>query len=103
MIDHQLIPVDQLRGELQHEAEGLIPLSEIVTRLANYGYESLQNLAETMSSLSGDQRRAKIFDTALETRRQFIKLLVLSMWASKAPGLCLTRVSDRAARVLLEI
>jgi hypothetical protein len=38
---------EALEAELQHETEGLVPLTEIVTRMANYGYESLQNLGET--------------------------------------------------------
>ncbi|KDN42389.1 MED14-domain-containing protein [Tilletiaria anomala UBC 951] len=90
MLDLQ-IPLERLEAEVQHEPEGLIPLTDVVTRLANYGYESLQNLGETMSSLSGEQRRSKIYNTALEARRQFIKLLVLSIWSSKAPGIIRTR------------
>ncbi len=45
-----------------------------------------------MSSLTGEQRRGKVFNTALEVRRQFIKLLVLTIWSSKSSGI--TRARD---------
>ncbi len=41
------IDLERLTAELQAETEGLVPLAEIVARLANFGYESLQNLGET--------------------------------------------------------
>ncbi|SPO37762.1 related to RNA polymerase II mediator complex protein pmc1 [Pseudozyma flocculosa] len=65
------IPIAQLEQELPLEDADLVPLAALVERLANYGYETLQNLAET----------AKIFSTALDVRKQFLKLLVLVRWS----------------------
>ncbi|SPO26095.1 uncharacterized protein UTRI_02369 [Ustilago trichophora] len=69
----------------------LVSLAALVERLANYGYESLQNLAETLPSLPSSSKRAKIFNTALDVRKQFIKLLVLSRWSKDVSDLQKTR------------
>lgn len=41
------IPLSQLEAELPLEEADLIPLAALVERVANHGYEALQNLAET--------------------------------------------------------
>ncbi|TKY86552.1 hypothetical protein EX895_004701 [Sporisorium graminicola] len=81
------IPLAQLEQELPLEEADLISLAALVERLANYGYESLQNLAETLPSLPSSSKRAKIFNTALDVRKQFIKLLVLSRWSKDVADL----------------
>lgn len=81
------VPLSQLEEELPLEETDLISLAALVERLANYGYESLQNLAETLPSLPSSSKRAKIFNTALDVRKQFIKLLVLSRWSKNVPDL----------------
>lgn len=43
----QNIPMEVLEAELPVEDEGLVPLAHIIERMANYGYEALQNLGET--------------------------------------------------------
>ncbi|SNX84570.1 related to RNA polymerase II mediator complex protein pmc1 [Melanopsichium pennsylvanicum] len=77
----------QLEQELPLEEADLVSLAALVERLANHGYESLQNLAETLPSLPSSSRRAKIFNTALDVRKQFIKLLVLSRWSKDVADL----------------
>uniref|UniRef100_V5EV45 Mediator of RNA polymerase II transcription subunit 14 n=2 Tax=Kalmanozyma brasiliensis (strain GHG001) TaxID=1365824 RepID=V5EV45_KALBG len=81
------IPLAQLEQELPLEEADLVSLAALVERLANYGYESLQNLAETLPSLPSSSKRAKIFNTALDVRKQFIKLLVLSRWSKDVADL----------------
>lgn len=44
-----------------------------------------------MGSLSGEERRKRIFDTILDARRQLAKLLVVVIWASKARAALQTR------------
>lgn len=81
------IPLAQLEQELPLEEADLVSLAALVEHLANYGYESLQNLAETLPSLPSSSKRAKIFNTALDVRKQFIKLLVLSRWSKDVTDL----------------
>ncbi|CBQ72506.1 related to RNA polymerase II mediator complex protein pmc1 [Sporisorium reilianum SRZ2] len=81
------IPLAQLEQELPLEEADLVSLAALVERLANYGYESLQNLAETLPSLPSSSKRAKIFNTALDVRKQFIKLLVLARWSKDVADL----------------
>ncbi|PWY99904.1 MED14-domain-containing protein [Testicularia cyperi] len=87
--DHDImsVPLAQLEQELPLEETDLVPLAALVERLANFGYESLQNLAETLPSLPSSSKRAKIFNTALDVRKQFIKLLVLSRWSADVKDL----------------
>lgn len=81
------VSLEQLQQELPLEETDLVSLAALVERLANYGYESLQNLAETLPSLPSSSKRAKIFSAALDVRKQFIKLLVLARWSKDVPDL----------------
>ncbi|KAJ9476256.1 Mediator of RNA polymerase II transcription subunit 14 [Pseudozyma hubeiensis] len=83
----EAIPLAQLEQELPLEEADLVSLAALVERLANFGYESLQNLAETLPSLPSSSKRAKIFNTALDVRKQFIKLLVLARWSKDVTDL----------------
>ncbi|WFD44965.1 mediator complex subunit [Malassezia psittaci] len=73
-------PQEELLGELPVEQTDLIPLAALVERLSNNAYQTLQNLSETLPAMSSDAKKAKIFTTSLELRRNFIKLLVLVRW-----------------------
>ncbi|KAE8216846.1 hypothetical protein CF327_g95 [Tilletia walkeri] len=74
-------PPEALLAELLPQTENLVPLAAIVERMSNYGYEALQILSETMSSLPSDQRREKIFTTAVTVQRQIAKLVALVLWS----------------------
>ncbi|CAD6893912.1 unnamed protein product [Tilletia controversa] len=74
-------PPEALLSELLPQTENLVPLAAIVERMSNYGYEALQILSETMSSLPSDQRREKIFMTAVTVQRQIAKLVALALWS----------------------
>ncbi|PWN51406.1 MED14-domain-containing protein [Violaceomyces palustris] len=84
-LDH--VPYSQLEAELPREEADLIPMAALIERMANFGYESLQNLAETLPSLPSSSKRAKLFTTALDVRKQFVKLLVLVRWSKDLPEL----------------
>ncbi|PWN18041.1 MED14-domain-containing protein [Microstroma glucosiphilum] len=81
------ILLDGLKSELNQEDGGLIPLAAVIDRVASDAYETLQNLGETMTSLPSGARRVRIFNTALDLRRQLIKLYVLTKWAKGAKHL----------------
>lgn len=71
------VTLEQLLQELPLEDGGLVPLAVIVERITNSAYQVIQSLSDTLPSLSSDAKRAKIFTTALELRRLFVKLLVI--------------------------
>lgn len=66
--------------------EGLIPLSTLVGRMAQHTYNGLTELIDTISSsgMSEGDKKAKIVEFALESRKHFIKLYVLVQWAKNA-------------------
>ena len=72
---------EELLQELPVEQSDLIPLAALVERLSNNAYQTLQSLSDTTSSLSNDAKKAKIFATAMDLRKQFVKLLVLVRWS----------------------
>ena len=75
------VPQEELLQELPLEQSDLIPLVALVERLSNNAYQTLQSLGDTLPSLSSDAKKAKVFSTAMELRKQFIKLLVLVRWS----------------------
>ncbi|KAK0541215.1 mediator complex subunit [Tilletia horrida] len=75
------VPPEVLLSELLPQTENLVPLAAIVERMSNYGYEALQILSETLSSLPSEQRREKIFNTAVTVQRQLAKLVALALWS----------------------
>jgi len=81
------IPKEKLLAELPLEQTDLLPLAALVERLANNAYQTLQSLGEVLPSFPNDVRKAKIFSTALELRKQFIKLLVIVRWSKDAEQL----------------
>ena len=78
------VSLEQLLQELPLEDGGLVPLGLIVERITNTAYQVIQSLSDTLPSLSSDAKRAKIFTTALELRRLFVKLLVIVRWTKDA-------------------
>lgn len=78
------ISIEALKSELNFEDDAAIPLAAVVERVASEAYETLQNLGETISSLPSSSRRTRIFNTALDLRRQMIKLYVLVKWSKCA-------------------
>ncbi|CAO1623278.1 unnamed protein product [Sympodiomycopsis kandeliae] len=75
------VPLEKLSAELNQEDDAYIPLAAILERVSSEAYDTLQNLGETISSLDSSTRRNRIFNTALDLRRQMIKLYVLTKWS----------------------
>lgn len=75
------VPLEQLLKELPVEDSDLVPLTVLVERITNNAYQTIQSLSDTLPSLPSDAKRVKIFRTALELRRLFIKLLVIVRWS----------------------
>ncbi|KAL1914764.1 uncharacterized protein VTP21DRAFT_8022 [Calcarisporiella thermophila] len=65
-------------------SENTVPLRVIVERLVRRKYADLQNLTDVLPSMSDTERKRQILEYTMDTRRQFIKLLVLTKWASNA-------------------
>ncbi|WFD26358.1 mediator complex subunit [Malassezia nana] len=79
--DVSRVPMEQLLQELPLEDSNLVPLNVLVERLSNLAYQNIQNLGDTLPSLSSHAKRAKIFSTAIELRKIFVKLLVIVRWS----------------------
>lgn len=75
------VPMEQLLQELPLEDSNLVPLDVLVERLSNLAYQTIQSLADTLPSLTSHAKRAKIFSTAIELRKIFVKLLVIARWS----------------------
>ncbi|WFD36534.1 mediator complex subunit [Malassezia cuniculi] len=84
-------PLAQLLTELPLEQTDLVPLGVLVERVSNTVYQTLQNLGDTLVSLTSDEKRRRIFETALSLRKLMLKLLVIVRWARDADQLALAR------------
>ncbi|GAA5880549.1 hypothetical protein JCM16303_005426 [Sporobolomyces ruberrimus] len=74
----------KLERELPTVTNDLIPLSYLIDRLVTQSYSDLTTLIETLPSHSDQQRKQLLVDYVLHTRRQFIKLLVLTRWSAES-------------------
>ncbi|GAA5935454.1 Rgr1p [Sporobolomyces koalae] len=70
--------------ELPTVATDLIPLSYLIDRLVTQSFSDLSTLLETLPSHSDQQRKQLLVDYVLHTRRQFLKLLVLTRWSAES-------------------
>ncbi|PWN90808.1 MED14-domain-containing protein [Acaromyces ingoldii] len=85
---------EQVRPPLPNPDEqdrDLIPLSAIAQRLVFYAWQLFANQVEINPSLSPMERRKRMFNDAVEARKQLIKLLVLARWCACAEELHLAR------------
>lgn len=66
--------------------QGFIPMSLLLKRLVQDSFNELQLMVEGISSpgMSSEEKKARIMKYATATRKEFIKLLVLAMWANDA-------------------
>ncbi|BGP48945.1 mediator complex subunit [Rhodotorula kratochvilovae] len=79
----QLDP-EQLDAELPTVLQDLVPLSYLIDRVVAAAYADLANLVETLPSQNDQARKRAIVDYVLHTRRQLLKLLVLTRWSTEA-------------------
>lgn len=73
---------------LPHITQGFIELRLLVSRLVQDSHNKLQGMVSLLAEggrSDGDKKRY-IVEHMLERRKQFIKLLVLTMWAKNAPA-----------------
>ena len=65
---------------------GFVPLSLLVNRLVQDSFNELQVMVESISSsaMSSEDKKARIVKYAINTRKQFIKLFVLTVWSNDA-------------------
>ncbi|GAA5826413.1 hypothetical protein JCM11251_002355 [Rhodosporidiobolus azoricus] len=73
-----------LERELPTVVQDLVPLSYVIDRVVASAYADLANLVETLPSQPDQSRKRAIVDYVLHTRRQLVKLLVLTRWSSEA-------------------
>ncbi|KAL8292356.1 hypothetical protein RQP46_001822 [Phenoliferia psychrophenolica] len=78
------VTLADLAAELPVITNDLVPLSFIVERVVGQVYTELATLAEILPSTPEPERKRKIVDYVLQTRRQILKLLVLVRWSSEA-------------------
>ena len=64
-------------------------LGQVVQHLCDRSYEDLKSLVEEFSvaDVENDERKEKLKQYLVETRHQFVKLLVLTTWATNNAGL----------------
>ncbi|GAA6003091.1 hypothetical protein JCM10207_001982 [Rhodosporidiobolus poonsookiae] len=73
-----------LDRELPTVLQDLVPLSYLIDRTVAQAYLDLANLAETLPSQNDQARKRAVVDYVLHTRRQILKLLVLTRWSTEA-------------------
>ncbi|GAA5897842.1 uncharacterized protein JCM6883_000839 [Sporobolomyces salmoneus] len=73
-----------LEGELPTVTTDLVPLSYLIDRLVTQSYSDFSTLLETLPSHPDQQRKQLLVDYVLHTRRQFLKLLVLTRWSAES-------------------
>lgn len=76
----------EVRPPLPHITQGFIPLSLLIKRLVQ---DSHNKLVELVDSLQGggqtdEEKKLRIIEHMQDTRKQFIKVLVLAMWSKNA-------------------
>lgn len=74
------------RPPLPHITMGFIPLSLLISRLVQHSHNRLGELIDSLQGLgqSDGEKKLRIIDYMQETRKQFIKVLVLAVWAKNA-------------------
>lgn len=71
---------------LPHITMGFVPLSLLINRLVQNSHNKLVELIDSLQSSgqSDGEKKLRIIDHMQETRKQFIKVLVLVTWAKNA-------------------
>lgn len=68
----------------RHWGPHLIPLQIVIQRTIAQVFRELQLVAETSPSLDDFERKKRVIDFVIHSRRQIIKLLVLVKWSANA-------------------
>ncbi|PIL36575.1 hypothetical protein GSI_00264 [Ganoderma sinense ZZ0214-1] len=76
--------LEQLESELPLVMDGMLPLGELVSRLAQAIYAELVEMAETMPSMSDAARKRYVADWVIRMKRQVVKLYAIAKWSRDA-------------------
>lgn len=71
---------------LPHLTHGFIPLSLLIKRLVQHSHNKLGELVDSLQGggQTDEEKKKRIIDHMQDTRKQFIKVLVLAMWSKNA-------------------
>lgn len=74
---------DQSQPEIPHITANYVSLYHITSNLVLNSYAGLQNVIETLPSVTSDlARKRRLLDYLVRTRQEFVKLYVLIKWSS---------------------
>ncbi|KAG8987562.1 mediator complex subunit, partial [Tulasnella sp. 427] len=75
---------DELHREIWMTFEGQLPLTQILALVVQDAFAQLTELAEVMPSFGDRERKTRLIQYAVHTRKQIIKVYAISKWASVA-------------------
>ncbi|KAG8959331.1 mediator complex subunit [Tulasnella sp. 408] len=75
---------DELHREIRMTYEGQLPFTQILDRIVQDAYANLSELAEVMPSFNDRERKTRLIQYAVNTRKQIIKVYAISKWARVA-------------------
>ncbi|GJE97389.1 Med14 domain-containing protein [Phanerochaete sordida] len=76
--------IEQLEHELPDVEDDQVPLSDLVSRVAQAVYAELTELAETMPHMSDIQRKRTLAEWVVKTKKQVVKLYAVVKWSRDA-------------------
>ncbi|ODQ65180.1 MED14-domain-containing protein [Nadsonia fulvescens var. elongata DSM 6958] len=67
---------------IPHITQNYIPLSHVINNFVQYTYSELQHILETLpSNGSDDNKKMKLLEFIINSRKEFVKIYVLTKWA----------------------
>ncbi|KAF8456761.1 mediator complex subunit MED14-domain-containing protein [Kalaharituber pfeilii] len=82
--DEEILDISVLAPALPHITQGFYPLKMLIGRMIQESHTQLRDLVSSLQDAREMDRRIKLIEHVVERRQQFIKLLVLSIWARRA-------------------
>ncbi|KAH9963764.1 mediator complex subunit MED14-domain-containing protein [Russula dissimulans] len=77
-------PIELLEAELPVVDDGQVPLSELVSRVAQACYAEMTEMAETLPGMSDSARKRKLADFVVAWKKQIVKLYAVTKWSRDA-------------------
>lgn len=82
--DSKIMDMSVLAPALPHITQGFYPLSRLIGRMAQESHTMFYDLTEAIQHQRDMVRREAVLAHVMERRSQWIKILVLTMWAKRA-------------------
>ena len=82
--EEETVDIDVLAPALPHITQGFYPFKMLIGRMIQESHTQLWELVSSLQDAREMDRRIKLIEHVVERRQQFIKLLVLSIWARRA-------------------